>query len=224
MNPKHLCLVEKKCEDLQRQSLIEPSDSQRACEAFYVNKMSEQIRGKLKLVLLRWAEWFSKYLFDVKHIKTNVLADLLTWRTKEVMASRTFHPKPIMIYRPVASSSSKNSVQAFLIPPNLNPEFPLEVMRLVGEKTFHQKTRDMMFEYQLQVFRNFGGLVFKPFDEVTHSDNKYRTCRNIFASLIELSHLKSGLLHILMLYGTLCQMASIINNFFKHFKNIKMIF
>ncbi|KAA3479586.1 polyprotein [Gossypium australe] len=107
--------------------------------------------------LLRWAEWFSKYSFDVKHIKgkTNVLADLLTRPTKEVMAFRTFQPRPIMMFRPVASSSSKNSVQAFPIPPNLNPEFPPEVMRLVEEKTVHQKTRDMMFEYQLLIFRNF---------------------------------------------------------------------
>nr|KJB44002.1 hypothetical protein B456_007G230600 [Gossypium raimondii] len=83
--------------------------------------------------------------------------------TKEVMALRTSQPRPIMMYRTVALSSSKNSVQAFLIPPNLNPEFPSEVMRLFEEKTFHQKTRDMMFEYQLQVFKNFGGLVLKPF-------------------------------------------------------------
>ncbi|KAK8346810.1 hypothetical protein V6Z12_A07G240700 [Gossypium hirsutum] len=34
-----------------------------------------------------------------------------------------------------------------------------------------------------------------------------KTCSNIFASLIELSHLKFGLLHILMLHGKLCQMA-----------------
>ncbi|MBA0858876.1 hypothetical protein Goshw_001369 [Gossypium schwendimanii] len=108
---------------------------------------------------------FSKYSFDVKHTKgnTNVLADLLTRPTKEVMALRTSQPRPIMMYRPVALSLSKNSVQAFLIPPNLNPEFPSEVMRLFEEKNFHQKPRDMMFEYQLQVFRNFGGLVLKPF-------------------------------------------------------------
>lgn len=61
-------------------------------------------------------------------------------------------------------------------------------------------------------------------DEVRHSDNEYRNLQNIFSSLIELSHLKFDLLHILMLHGILCQMALIINNFFKHFKNIKMIF
>ncbi|KAA3474127.1 polyprotein [Gossypium australe] len=51
MNPKHLRLAKKECEDLQRQSLIEPSYSQWACEAFYVNKRFEKIRGKLRLVV-----------------------------------------------------------------------------------------------------------------------------------------------------------------------------
>ncbi|KAK9029789.1 hypothetical protein V6N11_026891 [Hibiscus sabdariffa] len=109
--------------------------------------------------LLRWAEWFSKYSFDCKHIKgkTNVLADLLT------------RPK-IMMYR---ASSSKETVPgkkqkkdpetAFNIPPNLNPEFPPEVYRLVLENKFHSKTRDMIFEYQLDIFRNYGGLMLSPF-------------------------------------------------------------
>ncbi|KAG8489635.1 hypothetical protein CXB51_017679 [Gossypium anomalum] len=35
MNPDHLLLAEKECKKLQQQDLIEPSDSQWACEAFY---------------------------------------------------------------------------------------------------------------------------------------------------------------------------------------------
>ncbi|KAG8481584.1 hypothetical protein CXB51_026542 [Gossypium anomalum] len=51
MNPDHLLLAKQECQELQQQDLIEPSDSQWACEAFYVNKRSEQIRGKLILVI-----------------------------------------------------------------------------------------------------------------------------------------------------------------------------
>ncbi|KAK8982971.1 hypothetical protein V6N11_054956 [Hibiscus sabdariffa] len=114
--------------------------------------------------LLRWVEWFSKYSFDCKHMKgkTNVLADLLT------------RPKPnqtqIMMYR---ASSSKETVPekkqkkdpetVFNIPPNLNPECPPEVYRLVLENKFHSKTKDMIFEYQLDIFRNYGGLMLNPF-------------------------------------------------------------
>ncbi|MBA0762904.1 hypothetical protein Gotri_012451 [Gossypium trilobum] len=47
--------------------------------------------------LLRWSEWFSKYSFDVKHIKgkTNVLADIL---------SRPFEN---FIIKPLSSKSKK---------------------------------------------------------------------------------------------------------------------
>ncbi|KAE8667739.1 vesicle transport protein GOT1B-like [Hibiscus syriacus] len=51
MNPEHQKLAESECVDLLQQGLIEPSDSQWACEAFYVNKRSEQARGKLRLVI-----------------------------------------------------------------------------------------------------------------------------------------------------------------------------
>ncbi|KAK9010520.1 hypothetical protein V6N11_043404 [Hibiscus sabdariffa] len=234
MNPEHQRLAEADCNELLQQGLIEPSDSQWACEAFYINKRPEQARGKLRLIpsdrkrilqtdasdkywgailfeekekkrhlcgyksgrfsdaeihyhstfkeilavkkaiskfefhlighhflvemdmssfpqmlkfkqktvphpqLLRWAEWFSKFSFDCKHIKgkTNVLADLLT------------RPK-IMMYRASSSKETvpekkqkKNPETAFNIPPNLNPEFPHEVYRLVLENKFHSKARD----------------------------------------------------------------------------------
>ncbi|KAG8488204.1 hypothetical protein CXB51_018358 [Gossypium anomalum] len=51
MNPEHLLLAQQECKEFQQQDLIEPSNSQWACEAFYVNKRSEQIRGKLRLVI-----------------------------------------------------------------------------------------------------------------------------------------------------------------------------
>ncbi|KAK8493538.1 hypothetical protein V6N12_055103 [Hibiscus sabdariffa] len=51
MNPKLQKLAEAECNELLHQGLIEPSDSQWACEAFYVNKRSEQVRGKLRLVI-----------------------------------------------------------------------------------------------------------------------------------------------------------------------------
>jgi hypothetical protein len=46
MNPKHKTLAQEECAQLQAQGLIEPTDSQWSCEAFYVNKRSEQKRGK----------------------------------------------------------------------------------------------------------------------------------------------------------------------------------
>ncbi|MBA0560999.1 hypothetical protein Golob_017860, partial [Gossypium lobatum] len=79
-----------------------------------------------------------------------VKKDLLTRPTKEVMALRTSQPRPIMMYRPVALSSSKNSVQAFLIPPNLNPEFPSEL------GSFPTAWIHIIYS-----------------DEVTHFDNEY---------------------------------------------------
>ncbi|WMV29629.1 hypothetical protein MTR67_023014, partial [Solanum verrucosum] len=51
MNPEHLQLAKKECDELLEYRLIEPSDSQWSCEAFYVNKRAEQARGKLRLVI-----------------------------------------------------------------------------------------------------------------------------------------------------------------------------
>ncbi|KAK9008527.1 hypothetical protein V6N11_075416 [Hibiscus sabdariffa] len=51
MNPEYQKLAEAECNELFQQGLIEPSDSLWACEAFYVNKRSEQVRGKLRLVI-----------------------------------------------------------------------------------------------------------------------------------------------------------------------------
>jgi hypothetical protein len=51
MNPEHKILTQEECAQLQAQGLIEPTDSQCSCEAFYVNKRSEQKRDKLRLVI-----------------------------------------------------------------------------------------------------------------------------------------------------------------------------
>ncbi|KAL4388578.1 hypothetical protein GQ457_09G008110 [Hibiscus cannabinus] len=132
-----------------------------------MSSFPQMLKFKQKTVphpqLLRWSEWFSKYSFDCRHIKgkTNILADLLT-RPKQSKGQ-------IMMLRP---SSSKNKVPkkkqkenpetTFDIPPNLNPEFPPEVYRLVMENKFHAKARDMIFEYQLDIFRDYGGLMLNP--------------------------------------------------------------
>ncbi|KAK8487576.1 hypothetical protein V6N11_066561 [Hibiscus sabdariffa] len=133
-----------------------------------MSSFPQMLKFKQKTVphpqLLRWAEWFSKYSFECKHIKgqTNVLADLLTRP----------NPNQIQIMMYMASSSKgiipkkkekKDLEAAFNIPPNLNPEFPPEVYRLVLENKFHAKTNDMVFEYQLDIFRDYGGLMLNPF-------------------------------------------------------------
>nr|GEW68793.1 hypothetical protein [Tanacetum cinerariifolium] len=51
MNPDHYQLAKEECEQLVSQGIIEPTTSPWACEAFYVNKRSEQLRGKLRLVI-----------------------------------------------------------------------------------------------------------------------------------------------------------------------------
>ena len=51
MNPEHLALAKQEIPTLLTEGLIEPTSSPWACEAFYVNKHAEQIRGKLRLVI-----------------------------------------------------------------------------------------------------------------------------------------------------------------------------
>ena len=51
MNPDHLKLAIDECSQLLSQELIQSTTSSWACEAFYVNKRSEQVRGKLRLVI-----------------------------------------------------------------------------------------------------------------------------------------------------------------------------
>ena len=51
MNLKHLKLAVDECSQLLSQDLIESTTSSWACEAFYVNKRSEQARKKLRLII-----------------------------------------------------------------------------------------------------------------------------------------------------------------------------
>ncbi|GKD20889.1 putative reverse transcriptase domain, viral movement protein [Tanacetum coccineum] len=51
MNPDHYQLAKEECEQLVSQGIIEPTTSLCACKAFYVNKRSEQVHGKLRLVI-----------------------------------------------------------------------------------------------------------------------------------------------------------------------------
>ncbi|RDX69501.1 hypothetical protein CR513_51372, partial [Mucuna pruriens] len=51
MTPSDLLLARQECHELLRQGLIEPTQSNWACQAFYVEKMSEKLRGKKRLVI-----------------------------------------------------------------------------------------------------------------------------------------------------------------------------
>ena len=51
MNPEHQQMVRIECQDLKQQGLIEETASSWACHAFYVNKRSEQARGKQRLII-----------------------------------------------------------------------------------------------------------------------------------------------------------------------------
>ena len=47
-----LLFAKQECSQLLQQVLIEPTDSDWACQAFYVEKRSELVRGKKRLVLI----------------------------------------------------------------------------------------------------------------------------------------------------------------------------
>ena len=51
MSPSNRTAVFEECQQLSKQGLIELTKSDWACQAFYVNKRSEQVRGKKKLVI-----------------------------------------------------------------------------------------------------------------------------------------------------------------------------
>ncbi|KAH9801309.1 hypothetical protein KPL71_000978 [Citrus sinensis] len=51
MSPSDLLLAQQECSQLLAQGLIEPTNSQWACQAFYVEKHSEIVRGKKRLVI-----------------------------------------------------------------------------------------------------------------------------------------------------------------------------
>ena len=51
MSPSDLLLAKKECSRLLQQGLVELIDSDWACQAFYVEKRSELVRGKKRLVI-----------------------------------------------------------------------------------------------------------------------------------------------------------------------------
>ncbi|KAH9649285.1 hypothetical protein KPL70_025928 [Citrus sinensis] len=51
MPPSDLLLAKQECDQLLQQGLIEPTNSDWACQAFYVEKMFELVRGKKRLVI-----------------------------------------------------------------------------------------------------------------------------------------------------------------------------
>ena len=51
MTPSNLKMANEECDELLRQGLLEPTSSPWACQAFYVEKRSEQIREKKRLVI-----------------------------------------------------------------------------------------------------------------------------------------------------------------------------
>ena len=51
MPPTDLSLTKQECTQLLRQGLIEPTTSDWACQAFYVEKLSELVRGKKRVVI-----------------------------------------------------------------------------------------------------------------------------------------------------------------------------
>nr|KJB16355.1 hypothetical protein B456_002G225500 [Gossypium raimondii] len=63
--------------------------------------------------LLRWAEWFSKFAFDVIHIKGkhNVLADILS-RPSEFSA-QVHHPVEVFMFQPSSSKGKATQLGAF---------------------------------------------------------------------------------------------------------------
>ena len=52
MSPSDFLFAKQECSQLLQQGLIEPTDSDWVCQAFYVEKRSELVRGKKRLVLI----------------------------------------------------------------------------------------------------------------------------------------------------------------------------
>jgi hypothetical protein len=71
MNPEHKILAQQECAQLQAQGLIEHTDSQWSCEAFYVNKRSEQKQGKLQLFINY--QPLNHFLQDDKFLLSNTM-------------------------------------------------------------------------------------------------------------------------------------------------------
>ncbi|CDP20417.1 unnamed protein product [Coffea canephora] len=172
MNPEDTKLAEQECQELLKFGLIEISHSQWACQAFYVNKRSEQkfsfflishhflveidmgsfpkmLQFKQKIVpnpqLLRWSVWFPQYSFDVKNIKgkKNIVSDFFS--SKEPLPQQALFTQvfPYLMFTPVSSE-----------PPDIH-QIPYP-----WEKEDIERIRN---QYELEIFSSYGGSILSPF-------------------------------------------------------------
>ncbi|KAL2512843.1 RT RNaseH 2 domain-containing protein [Abeliophyllum distichum] len=103
--------------------------------------------------LLRWAECFSNFDFEVKHIKghNNLLPDLLSRPNSKSMVN-----KIIPVICMIGSSSSKPSSSR---PPEIYfniQKFPPEIHDLIANKTIKARSKELILKYQSLVIQNHG--------------------------------------------------------------------
>ncbi|KAL2471404.1 Uncharacterized protein Adt_39540 [Abeliophyllum distichum] len=114
--------------------------------------------------LLRWAEWFSNFNFEVKHIKghNNLLPDLLSRPKSKPMINKII-PVICMIGPSYSKPSSSRPPEIY---PNIQ-KFPPEIHDLIANKTLKARSKELMLKYQSIVIQNhgihiLGGLGFHP--------------------------------------------------------------
>ncbi|KAL2506130.1 RNA-directed DNA polymerase [Abeliophyllum distichum] len=119
--------------------------------------------------LLRWAEWFANFDFEVKHIKghDNLLPNLLSRPKPKISAIK---PIPIICMMGPFSSKPSSSESSSSIPSEIYPNmdnFSSEINNLIKDKTLKARSRELMLKYQSLVIQKhgihiFGGLGFQP--------------------------------------------------------------
>ncbi|PKI69612.1 hypothetical protein CRG98_009967 [Punica granatum] len=119
--------------------------------------------------LLRWAEWFSKFDVEVKHIKGkhNTLADFLS-RKEQALTRQTLQVLPVIcMFSMLQFTTLRAQNQAAGVhwrsPRRIRGDIPLEVHDLVREKRFQTEARNLLWHYQWRIFRYYGGLTLLPF-------------------------------------------------------------
>ncbi|KAL2534379.1 RT RNaseH 2 domain-containing protein [Abeliophyllum distichum] len=100
--------------------------------------------------LLRWAEWFENFDFEVKHIKghDNLLPDLLSRPKPKISAIK---PIPIICMMGPSSSKPSSSKPSSSRPPEIHPNmdnFPPEINNLIKNKTLKARSKELMLKYQ----------------------------------------------------------------------------
>ncbi|KAL2524890.1 RNA-directed DNA polymerase [Abeliophyllum distichum] len=119
--------------------------------------------------LLRWAEWFVNFDFEIKHIKghDNLLPDLLSRPKPKISVIK---PIPIICMMGPSSSKPSSSKSSSSRPSEIYPNmdnFPPEINNLIKDKTLKARSRELMLKYQSLVIQKhgihiFGGLGFHP--------------------------------------------------------------